>query len=710
MNSLSQTTGPQAPPAIPGGATLLPDGPARYRAVLDQLSEVVFQTDTEGRWAYLSAAWEELFGYRMEDSLGHAFLESVHPEEVEATVQMFERVVDGELDSCRHETRYQCADGSYRWIEVRASLLRDAEDRYIGNVGTIVDISARRSAQQLLATEARVLEAIAAEQPLDETLATIGEEFGEHLACHLRVHSAVETALPHRSNGELARLNRSPSRNLKELPPVLEPGQCVEIALLPEQESGQRGSAILCALGAQALLDRDQCRLLQRALHLAEVAIDRRLALRSARFYRLHDPLTGLPNRTLVMDRLDQALGLSRHRGMRVAVLVVDLDDFKALNEALGHEAGDQVLRHTAQRLSDAIRATDTVCRMDGDDFVVVLTEIESDAEAEEMARTVRTRLADPLPPPAQGHRLTASVGVALCTPGADDDPHELVGRADAAMVRAKRLDLGVATYATRVDERRARSLGLVGELHRAVEHDELRLEFQPQWCLRTGVLAGVEALVRWEHPTRGLLMPGNFIPLAENTGVIRPLSYWVLEHAIAAVRDWLPPLDAMLAVNVPPRLLHDPRFVDELSRLTSTGPQVRLELEVTEGAVMIDPESAIETMTELVNCGIRFALDDFGVGYSSLNYLKRLPVHALKIDKSFVLEMTNDDRDAAIVRSTIDLAHHLGMAVVGEGVESQQALDLLIDLDCDLAQGYHLSRPMPSGPLADWLVEARVS
>jgi diguanylate cyclase (GGDEF)-like protein len=415
----------------------------------------------------------------------------------------------------------------------------------------------------------------------------------------------------------------------------------------------------------------------------------------------LHDSLTGLPNRVLLGDRLEQAVLVAEREDRELALLVLDLDRFKEVNDTLGHHAGDRLLQEVGRRLRGALRASDTVARLGGDEFAVVLP---GSTDAPGAAAKLLHALESPFV--LEGHTLAlgGSIGIAQY-PAHGVTVESLLRSADIAMYAAKRGRSGHAVYAPEQDQHSIDHLALLAELREALTHeDELVLHFQPKWNLQRGEIAGVEALVRWQHPRRGLLAPDLFIELAEQTGLMRPLTRWVLRAALRQVHAWsLTGRRVPVAVNLSPSSLQDERLADEIANLLAevdVAPEW-LEVEITEDAYMSQPEVAAATLTRLREMGVRVAIDDFGTGYASLVYLQKLPVDALKIDRSFVRTMGSDQSHSTIVRSLIDLGHNLGLQVVAEGVEDEATRDRLALLGCDHAQGYALGRPQPAADLA---------
>jgi diguanylate cyclase len=418
------------------------------------------------------------------------------------------------------------------------------------------------------------------------------------------------------------------------------------------------------------------------------------------------DQLTGLPNRALLHDRTHQAIRLADRHGLTTALLLVDLDRFKEVNDTLGHHHGDLLLQQVAERLHATLRDSDTVARLGGDEFAVLLPQITSIQEATVVADKLNAAIQAPFTIDGLTLDIDASIGLAAY-PDHANSPQELLQHADTAMHAAKATHDGSTIYDPTLDQHNPRRLGLLGQLRRALTTGELVVHYQPKADLRTRQILGVEALVRWQHPTHGLLGPGEFIPLAETTGLIRPLTTYVLDAALRQCRAWLDTGHQLtVAVNLSTRCLLDLTLPDQITRLladTAVAPQ-HLVLEITESAIMTDPTRALDILNRLHTQGVQLAIDDFGTGYSSMAYLKRLPVDELKVDRSFVTHLRNDQNDAAIVRSTIDLGHNLGLRVVAEGVEDQATLNQLATLDCDSAQGYHLARPMPPAELNTWL------
>ena len=414
--------------------------------------------------------------------------------------------------------------------------------------------------------------------------------------------------------------------------------------------------------------------------------------------HTLHDSLTGLPNRTLLKDRLQQAVFFSRRENKPLALLLIDLNRFKEINDTLGHQIGDRLLQHVGTRLLHLLRDTDTVARLGGDEFAVLLPDA-SRAYARQNAQNILKALEQVFE--VDGHELfvDGSVGIALY-PQHGDDAQTLMQRADIAMYVAKRFNSGFSVYDIQQDQHSVGRLALISDLHSAINHDALELRYQPIFDLRNGSITGIEALLCWNHPERGFIQPDEIIPVAEHTGLIRPLTLWVFNTALRQCAEWRRRgLDLKVAVNLSTWNLHDYELYQQIKgRLTAWDlPASCLVIEITESAMMADPDRAMEILTHLSAMGVQVSVDDYGTGFSSLAYLKKLPVDELKIAKPFVSGMTEDENDGIIVRSTIDLAHNLGLRVVAEGVENKDTWELLVILGCDAVQGYYMCRPQPA-------------
>ena len=477
------------------------------------------------------------------------------------------------------------------------------------------------------------------------------------------------------------------SAELLELPATRKDGaeKWIEMSLNPIEPPGELG---LDGKGFVLAIVRD---------------VSKRKALEEQLTHKaLHDSLTGLPNRALFVDRLEHALTHTARKGRQLAVLFMDLDDFKYVNDTLGHEAGDRLLAMVAKRLQRSLRDQDTLARFGGDEFVVLVEDVMSGQVAVQVAERILKLLDPPFSLAEEELRISASIGVALSVHAASDQWGTLLSQADAAMYEAKRK--GKARYAIYDPATHLRSrerLRMGNQLKVALERSEFVLHYQPKVDLRTGTIVHMEALLRWHHPQRGVVLPSEFISLAEETDLIVPLGQWVLKEACSQIRRWqelYPRAPAIVAdVNLSARQFHQLDLGGEAAKiLNETGlDPSHLELEITESVLMEDAPSTVAPLKHLKDLGVRVAIDDFGTGYSSLSYLKRLPVDTLKIDRSFISGLNTDLEDEVLVSGMINLAHGLGLRVVAEGVETEQQAARLKAMGCELAQGYQFYRPI---------------
>ena len=414
------------------------------------------------------------------------------------------------------------------------------------------------------------------------------------------------------------------------------------------------------------------------------------------------DELTGLANRRRLYEAVDQAFAQNRS----LALLLIDLNRFKEINDTLGHNVGDDLLRQVGERLWAPLPERGLLARIGGDEFVVLLAGTDSEAGALEVARTMRDAFDEPFPLDGLTIPVQASIGIGLA-PQHACTRSEMLRCADVAMYRAKARGTTIESYVADSDGHSRDYLALVSELRHAVSGDGLLLHYQPKSSLKGGGFVGVEALVRWQHPELGLLSPGEFIPVAEREGIMRDLTIDVLDRALAQQRRWREDGERIpVAVNLSAASLLDSRLPDDVQALVArhgTDP-ADLELEITEDTLMQDPNRALAVIARISELGVSFSLDDFGIGYSCLAQLKRLPVKSLKIDRSFIVNMASSAQDANIVRSAIQLGHSLNLSVVAEGIECPEHLEQLEDFGCDVVQGFHLGRPVPPEDIPRWV------
>ncbi len=447
----------------------------------------------------------------------------------------------------------------------------------------------------------------------------------------------------------------------------------------------------------------DELQILEdRFLRLSEQIVAETVALEQQ---ALHDALTGLPNRILLRDRLEQAIKNQSRDENKIALLMMDLDRFKDINDTLGHHVGDVMLQKVSERLLGILRASDTVARLGGDEFAVLLP-LSDESDATQVAVKICHAISQPFVIENQNLSVGISIGIVLF-PRHGKDPNALLQKADVAMYTAKNMKQGYAIYDPAKDDFSAERLSLLNDLRSALQFDELLLHYQPKICVATRSVCGVEALLRWHHPEKGDIPPDKLIKIAEQSDLINPITYWVMEQALRQTVAWQGyGIDLAVSVNLSVLNLNDAQFPQRVGDLLNKWkvPPEKLSLEITESAIMADIGQVMDNLMSLNEMGVTISIDDFGTGYSSLVHLKHVPVSEIKIEKSFVMHMDENDSDAVIVRAIIDLAHNLGLRVVAEGVESRNVWEVLEVLGCDLNQGYYVSRPMAADDLRHWL------
>lgn len=487
-----------------------------------------------------------------------------------------------------------------------------------------------------------------------------------------------------------------------------------QIKVQGQDELGQTAAAFNAMSSKLALLDDNRTQA-EAEIRQLNSELEERVELRTSQLeslnkeleYRsLHDSLTQLPNRTLFQDRLAQTLLLAQRNKNGFALMTVDLDRFKQINDMLGHQTGDLVLQEIAGRMRRLLRQSDTVARVGGDEFLLLLPTASSSEQAAVAATKILQALNEPLMISGQSIDIGASIGVAVF-PEHGEDSATLLRHSDSAMYVAKRSQSGYTVYNLTLDSEDAERLSLNMDLRQAISGEQLILHYQPKIDFATHQVSGVEALVRWQHPRLGLIFPDNFLPIAEKNGFMRPLTIAIMHLALKQAVIWVEAgRDLTIAINISATNLQDTQFPNDVALILKQYkvPPATIELEITETAIMSDPLRAIENIRKLNGMGLQIAIDDFGTGYSSMAYLRKLLVARIKIDKSFVMDMHQNENDEIIVKSTVDLGHNLGLTVVAEGVETQAAWDKLKALGCDSAQGYLMGRPIPAAEFDQWI------
>jgi diguanylate cyclase (GGDEF)-like protein/PAS domain S-box-containing protein len=691
----------------------LEDLPRRFESLVERIPGIVAYMDLVDRDdpghstpLYISPQIEELMGYPREAWLSddELWLRVLHPEDSERMVHEDARA-RGTLSSLLAEYRMIARDGRVVWVSEKAAVLEDEISGLTYWQGVMVDMTERKRAEEGLAASERQFRSIF-------DAASIG-------VMTLGLDGRILEANP-----MLEQVCDYPSEALKGQPleGYLEADDSVGLELdqlvagdrdrcRVEHRFRRRDQSLMWCRTVMALV-RDAAHRPAHVIAMLEDISDRKQAEVDLLHRTLHDSLTELPNRICFHDAVTQAIGAAREGG-ELAILLIDLDRFKEVNDTLGHHYGDRLLREFAAALSRHLRPPDTVARLGGDEFGVLL-QVDGDATA--AAKSAVARIENLLATPYQVEGLPlsveASIGIARF-PQDGDDVTKLLQHADIAMYVAKASGTGHAFYEASGDDHDRRRLGLLGELRRAISEHELVLHYQPKLDLRTKRIDRVEALVRWQHPALGLLPPAEFIPLAEQTGLINPLTLYVLDEALDQCRRWLAEgKEISVSVNVSPRSLNDSAFPDAVAQRLRNHqvPAQSLLLEVTESAIIFDPVRAEETLRTLSRLGVRLALDDFGTGHSSLTLLGRLPLDQIKIDRSFVTNLTTNAGNDVIVRAIINLGHQLGLEVVGEGVETIDVTARLQQYGCDILQGYTLTPPLPAKELEHWLEEQRIT
>jgi len=713
--------------------------------ILRSLGDGLCALDAEGRLLFINPQGELLLGWPAAELVGRDLLALVGPSgSLGGSVATVIRAGETYRDE---DASFACKDGTYLPVSYVLAPLA-APEQHSGAVLIFRDMSPRKkrlAAQtSLVRREAilRLARRFAAESDPEQVLTDLLDEAVAVLGCYdgtltrwdaiNGVLVPVRTTVPTRDDHSLTEAGcRVSTRAIELRAPVLHndsaaaadglsAGVRAAVAVPLVHEGRLLGALSVITYEPARKFTNDEAEVLEimaglasavlasleRTVELAEANHELRQARDEAQRQALHDGLTGLPNRTLLRDRLQQAILVGERDKSSVALLIMDLDRFKDVNDTLGHHSGDELLQQVGLRLRAALRASDTVARMGGDEFAIVLPTAADARAAGRVAQALVKELEQPFTLAGQSVSVGASIGIAMY-PEHGADAKTLLRHADVAMYVAKRGGGGAAVYSWEQDAHDPGRLSVIGELRGAIERDELVLHYQPKVSLRTGRCDRVEALVRWQHPLRGLIPPDDFIPFAEQTGLIKPLTHWVLQAALRQCRAWQDiGMDIAVGVNISMRNLHDADLVEQITHLlATTGVRAEaLKLEVTESALMTDPERALGCLARLRAIGVETAIDDFGTGHASLSYLKQMPVEEIKLDRSFISDMRTDRNDYTIVRSTIDLAHDLGLRVIAEGVEDQATWDMLVELGCDLAQGYHMSRPLPGADLQQWL------
>ena len=669
---------------------------ARWHSLLDSVREIVFETDDQGRWTLLSPSWREVTGYDPAECIGTPFTDFLHEDDREASRAAFQLLVERRKDFCRHEARYVARDGGIRRIEVRARLLLDDAGAPAGAFGTLTDVTEQRQAESVaLEGEERLRLALMAANlavwECDPSTDDVLVLHPDHVAGLGQSVLNRQTLL-----GQIHADDRA--RVLAEYAQALE--RCGEFAC--EYRSIQANDTVRWRHDrGRALPDASG-----RARRIVGVSVDvteRKLLEEQLTVQAFRDELTGLANRALLVSRAEEEIRRLAVDGGGLAVAFIDLDNFKAANDGFGHVVGDRLLRAVSARIHDSVRPGDLCARLGGDEFAILMADTDAE-QAVEVATRVLAALEHPVPVGGIPVMTGASVGVAIHRAGWSCEG--LLRNADVAMYRAKAEGKGrLALFSDEMLAAVRERVALETDLRRLLDGGDgvgtLELHYQPIVDLIDERVTGVEALVRWRHPQRGLVPPLEFIPVAEDTGLIVPLGRWVLREACQQLASWCrePGVDEGLTitVNLSGRQLLHPGLVDDVeSTLQQTGlPAHRLLLELTESVLLDDAPVLTESLRSLRRLGVRLAIDDFGTGYSSLAYLQRFPMDVLKIDRAFVHELDVGDGELPLARAVVSLGQALGLRVVAEGIENAQQCALLRAMGCGHGQGFFFARPL---------------
>jgi diguanylate cyclase (GGDEF)-like protein/PAS domain S-box-containing protein len=669
------------------------------RALVELLPAIVYVADPgiEGRWHYISSGAEAILGFSPEQWLGDLGLwaRQVHPEDRDHVFRREEELVEpGTPD----EYRLLHRDGHIVWVRDEAVLLTDEQGRTRWH-GVMLDITDRKLAEAELERRAAQQAAVArlGERALEGT--DVAQLMHHALAEAARILEVDAGAvLEHTGDGGTLSLRAGLGIDTAERSPFPIEELPRGIARQIESREGSWG-VLWLATSLQARWAAADADFVQALANILADAIQQRGTEDDIRYQALHDPLTDLPNRVLFLDRLGHALS---RPDAQIAVALIDIDNFKLVNDSLGHSAGDDLLRKVAPRLIEALRPGDTIGRLGGDEFVVLLEQVPDERTAARIAERIVGAFEVPFELAAGEHFAKASLGIALASGEIEREPAALIRDADAAMYQAKARGRGrFEVFDGAMRARTVKRLSVENDLRRALERDELRVAYQPIVSLEDRALVAVEALLRWEHPVRGLLTPAEFIPVAEESGLIESIGRWVLGSACAQAAQWhaqcpdAAPLG--IAVNLSARQFTQCELEQTvLQALEHSGiDPASLCLEITESVLLEEPDRVSETISAVARHGVRFVLDDFGTGYSSLAYLGRLPIDGLKVDRSFVNELGSNSRSTAITTAIVRMAQALSIEVIAEGVENETQLKLVRDLGCDLAQGFYFHRPL---------------
>jgi diguanylate cyclase (GGDEF)-like protein/PAS domain S-box-containing protein len=670
-----------------------------YQKLVETAHEGIWMVDVEDRATFVNQRMADLLGYTVEEMLGRSPSEFYFSDSGRQERDAHRKRSLGGIKESR-EVVYRRRNGEPLWAVVATTPVFADGDRLEGVLGMVTDITDRVKAEENLRASERLFRSLFSESPAGQILSSSDRKIiaVNRAFCEMTGYTEAEILQngwdaitpPDDQLGIFAAFERLWSGELN--------------SMQMERRYLRKDGTSLWGQVSVARVPDDSGRA-RYVIDQVQNVSDRKQAQQALEYQALHDALTGLPNRVLARDRLDQAILLARRQQTRVALLIIDLDHFKEVNDTFGHQAGDQLLRQVGERFMAELRETDTVARLGGDEFAIVLLAADADA-ASMIAVKLLAALERPFIVEGQALDVGASIGIAVY-PDHADTADTMLRRADIAMYVAKRSRRTHAVYTRDHDEPGDSRLALMAQLRQAITDGALMLHYQPIARLDDGRVERLEALVRWQRPGHGLVQPGDFIAFAEQTGLIQPLTQWVLQTALTQCAEWNRGGQPVgVAVNISMRNLLDPQLPDSVAQiLQETGARPEwLTLEITESSIMAESQRTLETLRKLRALDVRLSIDDFGTGYSSLAYLHRLPVHEMKIDQSFIRGLISDETSGAIVRAAVDLGHKLKLAVVAEGIEDEATWLRARADKIDYGQGYYLARPVPAADVTAWL------
>ncbi|SHH82435.1 bifunctional diguanylate cyclase/phosphodiesterase [Clostridium grantii] len=685
-----------------------------YRKVINSVQEVIFKTDLDGKWIFLNNAWNEVTGFSVAESLNKYYWEFIHKDDIEKNKLLLVSLFNGEIDYYRETNRYITKEGELKWIEIYVVLLMDDDDNVIGTSGTLMDITEMVNLQNQLSRKADYLYEVAKESKNDfkRTIQNI-----QNMVFKLKRNEDghFEFTLV---EGKIAEKFGLVTENVygKKPDEVLDKSTAIKLIIACEEVFKGKDSSFeferekeTFYVTLSSIIENEEVvEIVATTTNITELK-KAEIKISKMAYY---DNVTELPNRVLFKERVDFAISHASIDNSSLAIVYLDLDQFKFINDTLGHSSGDELLKRVAKRLKVNIPKEAFVSRMGGDEFNILIPFIDNQKEITYIANDVLDVFQVPFIFENKEYFITASIGISTY-PLDGQDFESLMKNADMAMYRAKENGRNNYQFYTNTLNIVAHErLDMERSLRKAIDKNEFVLFYQPKVDIKTGKISGSEALIRWIHPKEGIIAPFKFIPLAEETGLIVPIGEWVLKTALEQNKKWINAgyADLTVAVNISVKQFQQNNFIDiieDILKETEYNPEL-LELEITESILMQDTNRNIEILNKLKKMGIKISLDDFGTGYTSLSYIRKFAANILKIDKIFIDEITNNETDTAITIAIMNMANSLNLKVVAEGVETKEQLNFLRNQNCNEIQGYYFSRPVPSIEFEKMLIEGK--